>query len=70
MKPLIESDLAVLAILLLLIGVCALVSWLIERRAWFRRGVLPNTQHDVLPPPNVRSQRPQPDPYREWIIEE
>lgn len=55
MKPLIESDLAVLAILLLLIGVCALVAWVIERRAWYRGGVLPNTQHDVLPPPNPRS---------------
>lgn len=55
MRPLIESDLAVLAILLGLLGVCALVAWVIEWRAWSRRGVLPNTQHDVLPPPNPRS---------------
>lgn len=36
MKPLIESDLAVLAILLGLLGVCALVAWVIEWRAWSR----------------------------------
>ncbi|MCC6196762.1 MAG: hypothetical protein IT518_20095 [Burkholderiales bacterium] len=36
MRPLIESDLAVLAILLGLLGVCALVAWVIEWRAWYR----------------------------------
>lgn len=53
MRPLIESDLAVLAILLLLIGVCALVAWVVERRAWFRgvqmyveRGPDPAAQRD------------------------
>jgi hypothetical protein len=35
-KPLIESDLAVLAILLGVLGVCALVAALIEKRRWFR----------------------------------
>ena len=57
MKPMIETDLAVLAILLLLIGVCALVAWFVERRAWYRHGALPNVTRDpdVLPPPNPRS---------------
>lgn len=36
MKPLIESDLAVLAILLGALGVIALVAWFIEWRGWFR----------------------------------
>lgn len=57
MKPMIESDLAVLAILLLLIGVCALVAWVVEWRAWYRHGALPNVTRDpdVLPPPNPRT---------------
>lgn len=53
MKPMIESDLAVLAILLALLGVCALVAWFVERRAWYRgvqmhveRGPDPAAQRD------------------------
>lgn len=49
--PLIESDLAVLAILLALLGVCALVAYVLERREWFKHSVRPN----VLPPPNPRT---------------
>ena len=55
MKPLIESDAAVLAILLAVLALVAAVSWFAERRGWFR--------DQVLPPPNVRSVRP-----RRWNV--
>lgn len=60
MKPLIESDLALLAILLAALGLCALGAWFAERRQWFRDRAM---YVDEEPQPDQRDKLAE---FRRW----
>jgi hypothetical protein len=66
-SPLVESQFAAFAIVMGVVILGCVIARLIEYRDWFRNRAY--YEDDPLPPPNVRSQRYQPDDQSRWTVE-
>jgi hypothetical protein len=66
MTPLVQSPLAAFAIVVGVVILGCAIARLLEYRDWFRNRAY--YEDDPLPPPNVRSQRYEPEDESRWFI--
>jgi hypothetical protein len=65
-SPLVESPIAAFAIVVGVVILGCAIARLLEYRDWFHNRAY--YEDDPLPPPNIRSQRYEPDDESRWFI--